>query len=39
MIKYQNRGRFVGYYDTAEEAHAAYLQKATELFGEYARAE
>ncbi len=32
------RSKRIGYYDTAEEAHAAYCRKAQELFGEFWRA-
>jgi hypothetical protein len=33
----KNYSSFIGYYDTAEEAHAAYAVKAKELFGHFAR--
>jgi len=29
---------FLGYFDTPDEAHAAYLKKAVEVKGEFARA-
>lgn len=32
------KGRELGYYKTPEEAHAAYVSAANELFGPYARA-
>ena len=35
-IKYQSKSIHLGTYDTAEDAHAAYVAKATELFGEFA---
>lgn len=34
-IDYQNH--YLGIFDTPEEAHAAYLAKANEVFGEFAR--
>jgi hypothetical protein len=37
-IGYQGRAQHIGTFDTADEAHAAYLAKAKELFGEFARA-
>lgn len=37
-IKYYQKSRFLGRYKTREEAHAAYIAKAKELFGEFARA-
>ena len=40
MAKITRHGReyYLGLYDTPEAAHAAYAAKATELFGEFARA-
>ena len=38
MIRIDRRGRHIGCFDTPEEAHAAYVAKAKELFGEYANA-
>jgi hypothetical protein len=37
-ITVSGRWTMLGYFDTAAEAHAAYVAKATELFGEFARA-
>jgi hypothetical protein len=37
-IGFEGRQIYLGYYQTAEEAHAAYYAKAQELFGEFARA-
>lgn len=39
QIKVEGKLHHLGYFDTAEEAHAAYCAKATELSGEYARFE
>ena len=36
QIGYRGKNIFLGTYKTAEEAHAAYLQKAKELYGEFA---
>lgn len=38
QIKVGERLIFLGYYNTAEEAHAAYAKAAEEHFGEFARA-
>lgn len=38
-IRHAGRKHYLGRYATAEEAHAAYVAKARELFGEFARAE
>jgi len=35
---FDGRKRHLGYYDTPEEAHAAYVKAATKHFGEFARA-
>lgn len=37
-IKDKGLSKHLGYFDTAEEANAAYLQAAKRLYGEYARA-
>lgn len=37
QIKVDGRYRFLGYYHTPEEAHAAYAEAAKEFFGEFAR--
>jgi HNH endonuclease/AP2 domain len=34
----QGRKQSLGYFNTAEEAHAAYVAKAKEVFGDFARA-
>ena len=38
QVTIDRRQRFLGHYETAEEAHAAYLRAAGEGFGEYSRA-
>lgn len=38
LIKRDRKVTHIGYFATAEEAHAAYVAKATELFGDFARA-
>jgi hypothetical protein len=35
-IQVDGKGRFLGYFDTKEEAHAAYLAAAVEAYGEFA---
>jgi len=37
QIKVVNELKFLGYFDTAEEAHAAYQKAAAHHFGEFAR--
>jgi hypothetical protein len=36
QLTYQGKGMYLGYYNTAHEAHLAYVKKAKELFGEFA---
>lgn len=36
QIMHNYKARHIGYFKTAEEAHAAYLEAARELFGEFA---
>jgi hypothetical protein len=36
-IKRNGRSLHLGLFETAEEAHAVYMKKATELYGEFAR--
>jgi len=36
MIRKDRRAIHIGCYDTASEAHAAYVRKAKELFGDFA---
>ena len=38
MIRINGKGQHIGMYDTPEEAHAAYMVKAVELFGDFANA-
>lgn len=35
-IKFNNKSIHIGYFDTAEQAHEAYMMKAKEIFGEHA---
>lgn len=35
QIKHDGRLEFIGYFDTAQEAHEAYLSRSNELFGEF----
>jgi hypothetical protein len=37
-VKRHGKSYYLGLFDTAEEAHAAYVRKASELFGEFVRA-
>lgn len=39
MIRHNRKSRHIGVFDTPEEAHAAYIAKAEELFGQFARAD
>ena len=39
QITHNKKNISLGYYNTAEEAHAVYIKKAIELHGEYARFE
>lgn len=38
QTKFKGKPVYLGYYDTPEEAHAAYLAAAERLWGEFARA-
>lgn len=35
QIKFEGRLIFIGYFDTAQAAHEAYMRKSAELFGEF----
>lgn len=37
QIQHDGRNRFIGYFDTIEEAHAAYMAEAEKAFGAFAR--
>lgn len=37
QIMKEGRNKYLGSYDTVEEAHAAYMKAAVRLFGEFAR--
>ena len=37
-IKHQGKSIHLGWHDTPEEAHAAYVAAASRIFGEFARA-
>jgi hypothetical protein len=39
QIKHQRKQHHLGYFDTAEEAHAAYAEAARRLHGTFARIE
>lgn len=39
LIRHESKQMHIGYFDTYEEAHAAYLAKSKELRGEFAREE
>lgn len=34
-IKHNRKSRHLGYFDTAEEAHRAYVLEAQKIFGEF----
>lgn len=38
VIKEGHKQKTIGYFRTAEQAHAAYCERASQLFGEFARA-
>ena len=37
-IMVNQKNNFLGYHDTPQEAHAAYIRAAKEYFGEFSRA-